>query len=47
MYQEGTPLEVDHVKAPSTSKEKQEMTLFERFVFEGHERNGLVGKRSC
>ena len=36
--QEGTRLEVRHVKAHRSKKEKQEMSLFERFVTEVNER---------
>ena len=36
----GILLEVEHVKAHRSKKEKQEMSFFERFVTEGNERAG-------
>ena len=38
VLQEGTLVEVEHVKVPRTKKEKQGMTLFEKIVTEGNER---------
>ena len=40
VHQEGTILEVERFEAHCTMKEKQEMTLFEKFVTESNERDG-------
>ena len=44
VHQEGVLLEVEHVKAHRSKKEKQEMTLFEGFVTEGNERADELAK---
>ena len=44
VLQEGILLEVEHVQAHRTKKEKQDMTLFERFVTEGDERADELAK---
>ena len=44
--QEGVRLEVEHVKAHRSKKEKQEMKVFERFVTEGNERSDELAKDS-
>ena len=41
---EGMLLEVEHVRTHRTKKERQEMTLFEKFVTDGNERAGELAK---
>ena len=47
IHQEGILLEVEHVKAHRTKKEKQEMTLYEKFVTAGNERAGELAKEGA
>ena len=44
IHQEGFLLDVEHVKAHRTKKEKQEMTLFEKCVTGGNERADELAK---
>ena len=37
-------MEVEHVKAQRSKKEKQQMSLFEQFITEGNERAGELAK---
>ena len=38
VHQEGVWVEVEHVKAHRSNKEMQEMSLFQKFITEGHEK---------
>ena len=44
LHPEGTLLEVEHVKAHRSKKEKHDMPVFERFVAEGNERAEELSK---
>ena len=44
VHREGILLEVEHVKAHRSKKEKQEMLFFDRFVAEGNERVDELAK---
>ena len=44
IHQEGTQLEVEHIRAHSSTKEKQDLSLFERFVTEGNQRADQLAK---
>ena len=40
VHQEGTPVEVEHVKADRSKQEMQQLSLFEKFITEGNEKGG-------
>ena len=44
MHQEGKELEVGHVKAHRTKKEKNNMSLFECFIMQGNEKADKLAK---